>query len=152
MLSVIHKVYPDISNINICTPLMTFPLLKLSHYMKKWPLEAKDSDYPSKFHLMADTLEVKWKKKTKASSFLTVPNNYTSSNYQVSIASILKQVESKLFLATLPYSRIQDGLTLLVGNVSVCGIKLLLSLLNSLFHWFKWPWEKSKLISCFMSF
>ena len=76
----------------------------------------------------------KVKKKTKASSFLTVPNNYTSSNYQVSIASILKQVESKLFLATLPYSRIQDGLTLLVGNVSVCGIKLLLSLLNSLFH------------------
>lgn len=59
MLSVIHKVYPDISNINICTPLMTFPLLKLSHYMKKWPIEAKDSDYPSKFHLMADTLEVK---------------------------------------------------------------------------------------------
>jgi len=89
MLSVINEAYPDISDINICTPLLTFPISKLLHFMKKWPQEAKNLEYPSKFHYMADTLEV-------------------------TIATILKQVESKLFLATLSYSRIQNGLTLLV--------------------------------------
>jgi len=89
MLAVINETYPDISDINICAPLLTFPLPKLLTFLNRWPKEANDLDYPSKFHYLADTLEVP-------------------------IAAILKQVESKLFLATLPYLRIQNGLTLLV--------------------------------------
>jgi len=98
-LSIIHKVYEDLADISICTPLMVYSPHIIEGFMERWPIEATDFKHPSKIHFMAEAFEI-------------------------SVHNYLALSENKPFLLTLPHIRLDANINaMLKAGISRADIR-----------------------------
>ncbi|KAI9556856.1 hypothetical protein GHT06_016648 [Daphnia sinensis] len=86
-LQIISTSFPDMADVNTCACLLKYPNEKIDMLVSNWKKEAVEFDQPSKFHFLAHALKVPLEK-------------------------ILNQLETKSFLLSLSYSRIQEGVNI----------------------------------------
>ena len=112
-LSIIHKVYEDLADISICTPLMVYSPHIIEGFMERWPIEATDFKHPSKIHFMAEAFEVDffyW------SDLLYINKHFI---FQISVHNYLALSENKPFLLTLPHIRLDANINAMLSNSQI---------------------------------
>ncbi|EFX81448.1 hypothetical protein DAPPUDRAFT_317695 [Daphnia pulex] len=86
-IDIISKTFNDLQNVNACACLLKFPNVKIEKLVSNWKMEAMECEHPSKFHFLAHALKVP-------------------------IAEIMNQLETKSFLVSMSYLRIQEGVNI----------------------------------------
>ncbi|KZS09212.1 transcription termination factor, mitochondrial isoform X2 [Daphnia magna] len=86
-LQIVSTSFPDMGDVNTCACLFKYPNEKIDMLISNWKKEAVEFEQPSKFHFLAHALKVP-------------------------IGKIMNQLETKSFLLSLSYSRIQEGVNI----------------------------------------
>ncbi|XP_057373497.1 transcription termination factor, mitochondrial-like [Daphnia carinata] len=86
-LQIVSASFPDMGDVNTCACLLKYPNEKIDMLVSNWKKEAVEFEQPSKFHFLAHALKVP-------------------------IGKIMNQLETKSFLLSLSYSRIQEGVNI----------------------------------------